>query len=655
VRLKIVTFTDMRWLFFILMTVTGSRYRAQVVDSLEALLQNKQLADSTRIKLYGDISWELIGNNINKSLDFATRELTLSIKAQRKADEAQAESDLGNIYNRKAAYDTALVHYQKALALRKALGHEEKMAGIYANIATVYMRQSKFSQALELEFNSLKLFEKLGRTANQANLLGNIGNIYNELGQYASAMEFFRKGFAISEKYPLIRGNIRVNMGGLKFTQSMRDSVVVDQTALDSAIYFYLDAENYLKKVNADYNLAAVYNDLGRIYTSNKQYALAITYSNLSLDIRRRLSDRLGVGLSLLAIGDLYYKTGRTQEALQQLEESASILEDLQQYYSLKDALIKLSNIYQAKGDYKKALQYFAHYAATSEKLYSNENAAKMAEMKTLYETEKKDLELLKTRAELDRQHQKILIRNITIGAVIVVLLFIVMTGYFYIRKRSLQQKAELDAELARQNAIRAKAVIEAEEHQRMRIARDLHDGIGQLLSAARLNIGSMQRNEDNATAMTNALSLLDDSIKEVRSVSHEMMPGTLMKQGLESALREFMGKLQGLKTELTVVGITERLPTEKEMIVYRAIQELVTNTIRHAQAKRLSVQVIQHDKELTVMVEDDGKGYDTTTIHQAAGIGLKNIVSRIEFAGGAIYFDSSLGKGSTTTVEIPV
>lgn len=637
------------------MTVTSTLGRAQVVDSLEALLRNPQLADSTRIKLYGDISWELIVNNINKSLEYATRELTLAVAAGRPSDEAQAESDLGNIYNRKAAYDTALIHYQKALTLRKSLGHEEKMAGIYANIATVYMRQSKFGEALELEFNSLKLFEKLGRTANQANLLGNIGNIYNELGQYETAMEFFRKGFAISEKYPLIRGNIRVNMGGLKFTQSMKDSVVVDQQALDSAIYFYLDAENYLKQVNADYNLAAVYNDLGRIYTSNKQYALAINYSNRSLAIRRRLSDRLGVGLSLLAIGDLYFKTGKTKEALEQLQESVTILEDLQQYYSLKDALIKLSNIFKVKGDYQQALYYYTRYAATNEKLYSNENAAKMAEMKTLYETEKKDLELLKTQSELERQKQAVVIRNITITGVLVALLFIVLTGYFYFRKRSLQQRAALDAELAAQKAIRAKAVIEAEEQQRMRIARDLHDGIGQLLSAARLNIGSMQPNSDNATAMSNALSLLDDSIKEVRNVSHEMMPGTLMKQGLESALREFMGKLQGLKTELSVVGIEQRLPTEKEIIIYRAIQELVTNTIRHAQATKLSVQVIQHDHELTVMVEDDGKGFDTSAIDKVAGIGLKNIASRVEFAGGSIFFDSSPGRGSTTTVELPV
>lgn len=645
----------MRWFVILVLTGWCTCLQAQVVDSLEKLLNNPQLADSTRIKVYGDISWELIGTDIQKSLNYAVRELTLAVQTQRTADEAQAESDLGNIYNRMAVYDTALVHYEKALALRQKLGHEEKMAGIYANIATVYMRQSKFSQALELEFNSLKLFEKLGRTVNQANLLGNIGNIYNELGQYETAMEFFRKGFAISENYPLIRGNIRVNMGGLFFTQSIKDSTVVDANALDSAIYFYLDAEKYLKKVAADYNLAAVYNDLGRIYTFNKNYQLAINYSTLSLAIRRRLSDRLGVALSLLAIGDLYSKTGKTAEAITNLKESVAILSDLNQYYSLKDGLIKLSTIYKSTGDYKQALAYFAEYAATSEKLYSNENAAKMAEMKTLYETEKKDLELLKTRAELERQQQKILIRNITIGAVIVVLLLIVMSGYFYIRKRSLQQKAELDAELARQNAIRAKAVIDAEEQQRIRIARDLHDGIGQLLSAARLNMGSIRVTEQQATAVNNALSLLDDSIKEVRSVSHEMMPGTLMKQGLESALREFMGKLQGLKTELDVVGIEQRLPTDKETIVYRAIQELVTNTIRHAAATKLSVQVIRHDNELTVMVEDNGKGYDISKIKEVAGIGLKNIISRVEFAGGSIHFDSALGKGSTTTVELPL
>ena len=184
-----------------------------------------------------------------------------------------------------------------------------------------------------------------------------------------------------------------------------------------------------------------------------------------------------------------------------------------------------------------------------------------MAEMQTKYDVEKKDLELAKNKAEIESNEKQAFIKNIIIASIIALLLLLSIVAILFYRKKQVEQQAKLNAEIAFQKEVRTKAIIEAEEKERRRIAQDLHDGIGQLLSAAKLNLSNLDSNIPNQTveqksAMQNALSLVDDSVKEVRAVSHNMMPNTLIKLGLASAVREFITKLGNaptLKAELEI------------------------------------------------------------------------------------------------------
>ena len=155
-----------------------------------------------------------------------------------------------------------------------------------------------------------------------------------------------------------------------------------------------------------------------------------------------------------------------------------------------------------------------------------------------------------------------------------------------------------------------------------------------------------------------NAMGLVDDSVKEVRSVSHNMMPNTLLKLGLASAVKEFITKIQGmpnLKVNLEIVGMDNRMEQEKETVLYRVIQEVVANIIKHAKASELTLQLIRHESELSIVIEDNGVGFDTSNLNSFTGIGLKNIISRVEFVNGAVHFDSTPGKGTSVIIEIPL
>lgn len=624
-------------------------------DSLIKVAESKGTHDSVKIKLYGDISWELMASDIEKALQYANKELELATKTNRKADIAQAESDVGNIYNRKSSFDTALVHYFKALKIREELKQDVKCAGVYTNIATVYMRQNMFKEALDINFKSLKIFEKINDENKQALILGNIGNIYYELEQNKSAEVFFKKGLALARKnkQSLTEGNVLINLGGLKF----------EQNELDTALVLFLEAEKIMTEINVVYNLGVAYNDIGRIYFERKDLDKALLYYEKGLKNRESLEDVYGIGLSHLNIGDVERVKKNYDKALFHFTKCAEIFLKLKSYINLKQAYGKMAEVYEAKKEYPASLKYYQLYANYKDSVYNETNAEKMAEMQTKYETEKKDLAIAKQQAELVASEAEKKRQQTFIFSLIGLLVLIVALAYFISSRNKIKQKAKLDAEIASQKDLRSKAVIEAEEKERRRIAQDLHDGVGQILSAAKLNLSGLEskikpENEEQATLLKNALDLVNDSVKEVRAVSHNMMPNTLIKLGLASAVREFItkiGTVPNLKIDLQIVGLDDRLDNTVETVLYRVIQEVVSNIIKHANANQISMQLIKHDGELTVMIEDNGVGFDKKKIDNFEGIGLKNIISRVEFLNGHVEFDSTPGQGTTVVIEVPL
>lgn len=335
----------------------------------------------------------------------------------------------------------------------------------------------------------------------------------------------------------------------------------------------------------------------------------------------------------------------------------------LKNYLNLKQAYGKLAEAYELKKDYPSSLKYYQLYASYKDSIYNEENAKQMAEMQTKYDVDKKDLELAKNKAELEAQEKQAFIKNIIIISVVLLLILLSGLGILFYRKKQIEQQAKLDAEIANQKEIRTKAILDAEEKERRRIAQDLHDGVGQLLSAAKLNLSNLDskliaQTEEQKAAMQNALNLVDDSVKEVRLVSHNMMPNTLIKLGLGSAVREFITKLgnaPNLKIDLEIVGLDTRLENQVETVLYRVIQEIINNIIKHAKASHISMQLIRHETEMNVMIEDNGIGFDTSRLENFEGIGLKGIQTRIEFLNGSVHFDSSIGRGTTVIIDIPL
>jgi signal transduction histidine kinase len=529
----------------------------------------------------------------------------------------------------------------------------------------VYTRQSKFKEALDLNFKSLKLYEQIGDSANQANILGNIGILYYNLEQNKSANEFFIKGLRLARlcHKQLIEANILIELGGIKFEEGVKNDIIVNRKELDSALLYFNDANTILTEYNAIYNLAVVNNNIGRIYVQLNDYEKATQYYNQGLIYRQQMNDDYGIGLSYLNLGKVSKLKKLYPNSIDFYKKAATIFSEIKSYIDLKQVYGEMSVVYEDMKDYHNAMVFHQLYTQYSDSVYTSENAKQMAEMQTKYDVEKKDLELAKNKAELKAKEEQAFIKNIIIISVIGLIILLCIVAFLFYHKKQVEQQAKLDAEIANQKEIRTKSILEAEEKERRRIAQDLHDGVGQLLSAAKLNLSNLEskikvETEDQKVAMQNALTLVDDSVKEVRAVSHNMMPNTLIKLGLGSAVREFITKLGNaptLKVDLEIVGLDTRLNDQVETVLYRVIQEIVNNIIKHAKASQISMQLIRHETELNVMIEDNGIGFDTNKLDTFDGIGLKGIQTRIEFLNGSVHFDSSIGRGTTVIIDVPL
>ena len=237
-----------------------------------------------------------------------------------------------------------------------------------------------------------------------------------------------------------------------------------------------------------------------------------------------------------------------------------------------------------------------------------------------------------------------------------------ILLSYSFYRRYKLRQETKLRDAIIKQQDLSTKAVLEAEENERKRIAQELHDGVGQMMSAAKMNLSAFEsdlqlKDEAQKTAYEKIVSLVDESCKEVRSVSHQMMPNALLKKGLANAIREFIDKIDSrvLKVDLFSEGLNERIDSNAETVLYRVIQECVNNVIKHSGANHLDISLIKDVDGISVTIEDNGKGFDVAQKTNVEGIGLKNMRTRIEYLKGTIEFDSTPEKGTLVAINVPV
>jgi signal transduction histidine kinase len=221
--------------------------------------------------------------------------------------------------------------------------------------------------------------------------------------------------------------------------------------------------------------------------------------------------------------------------------------------------------------------------------------------------------------------------------------------------EKDAELKAQRISELETERQLTAtQALLQGEEAERKRLARDLHDGLGGMLSVIKLNLTNMKGNailpETDIPAFENALEMLDGSIRELRRVAHNLMPESLMRYGLKAALSDFCGSIDLVKFHY--FGNDQRMDERYEVAVFRIAQELVNNAIKHSKSRQINVQVIQEQERINLVVQDNGIGFNPDKLKDMNTSGLSSIRSRVESLKGQLDFFSEPQKGTEVQVN---
>jgi len=525
----------------------------------------------------------------------------------------------GWIFQNKEQYDSATYYFIDALKIADSNNDIKFSAEIANNLSILFWTIGDFKKAAIYAsgayFNGLKLRD----TMLMSNGLFNLGNAKGQLKQYDSARILYRK---------------------------------VTELITDPSKYNYV-------LFRALSNDAAMLSEENRTDESIKKYKEIL---QLSSKVPPSLMAYIYSGL-----GAAQLKKNLPADAEVNLTKAVSIAQRANDSYSLRDNYLLMAKIKKARSDFKSALFFREKYDSLNEKMMNEATTKNMHALEKKYNSAKKDNQIARQQLSLAENKNIIQTKNNINAALIsgiILLLFVALLVYrnFRNRHKILKQSEELKMQKIQElenekQLIAARSLLQGQEEERTRLARDLHDGVGGLLSGVKLSMSNMKGNfflsEENALAMSNVIMQLDQSIAELRRVSHNMMPESLIKYGLKEALENYCETLNisgKIKVQLQTYGMEERMEQSNEIVAYRMVQELLNNVIKHADAKNVLIQLVRKQDHFTLTVEDDGKGFDPKEI--SSGAGLQNIKARAEYLNGTLDIVSSRGEGTSVTIE---
>lgn len=619
----------------------------KLIDSLERRL-NSTKNDTNTVKLLNAIAFEYRLYNEAKSFELLDKSVKLAGEIGYKDGLALAYNHYGILYKNKQKFDSSLYFHKKAFAIWQEINDEEGMASSYNNQGRTYTEMGDYTNSMKCYLESLKLREQMKDTAGIAAAYNNIGRIYYNKRDFEHSKEYARKSIELrtqlGDSFEVAR-----NLTALGFLH-------YELNEYDDALACYGRALNIFKAAGDKVECARLFSNIGNVLVETNKVDESIDYQLKALQIQKETQDTIGIFTSVLSLAQAYGFKGKYEDAVSYGQEALGLLKssggEIKMYMDVYEVL---GELYRKKKDYKQAMDAYVEYNKFKDSLVKDENSHIVADMEAKYESGKKDLALKSAAYALQK-------RKIIIGSLAVVILLLITSGYLLYNRYKLKKQRELDEELIKQQELRNKAIIDAEERERIRIAKDLHDGIGQQLAAVKLNMNAMEEelaeNTDQQERIRVLEHMVDETLKEVRAVSHNMMPNALIRKGLAAAVREFIDNIASaglLKIDLQIVGLNERLDSTMETVLYRIMQETVSNIIKHAQASKIGIQLIRHEGYLNFIIEDNGKGFDTSKLNDFSGIGLKNILSRIQYLNGTVDFDSSPGRGTTVVIEVPL
>lgn len=639
--------------FLLFICFLNAQEQSKNIDSLLVELKNAK-EDTLKVNLYHDISKHYILTDIDTAYYFSQNGITLSQKIGFRKGEMMNLNVLGNYYENKTEYAEALATYDKALKIALELNSTKGFGMLYNNIGMVHIRQGKYDIALPLMFDALKAEEKLGNNKGIAQSYNNIGVIYFYQQNFNKATEYFEKSLAMEERIgdPTAIKQAINNLGAI-YDYLKNYPKAIDQYKKA----FALNSANNDKREMATnlHNIAVAYYNMG-------DYSQSEDYHNQSLEIREEIGDTNGIALAYFNFGELLRKSNRLHEAKAYYENGLQIAEENDLLKIKQQIYGAFSAMYEQQNNFQLANEYLYKFIEVKDAILNRENNEILAEVEAKYQTEKKEKELLESRAVIAEKELKIRRKNVMIYGTLSLALVLAVLGYLLysqqkLRNQQLKKEAQLNEalnQIATQNQL---------QEQRLMISRDLHDNIGAQLTFIistldNIKYGFKLQNDKLGEKLQSISNFTSNTIFELRDTIWAMNKTEISFEDLNARITNFIDKARettektGFSFEVSDELNNKYLFSSVEgMNIYRVIQESVHNALKYSDAKTISVDIKEKKDGIIITIQDDGKGFDLNTA--PLGNGLNNIRKRAKEINGRLNIESSPGTGTIILLKV--
>ena len=554
--------------------------------------------------------------------------------------------------------DSIIPYYKEVEKHAQMSGNKRMLMRTYAMLTSYYTTTKSPEKAIEYGIKNIKLAkspEELFQTQQ------GVANIYITVNNFKEACKYASMAYEEAKK---IKDNRRLAhiLGVLGKCNMNQNNILEAEFYFNKAIKIGLESKN-LKQT------AYAYLDLGELYIKYKSDTIkGISLLKKSQSIAIDLGDRRLISSVDISLGEIFLNTDIHIEGLELLKNSFYDAENKDDYdYAFKTS--SLIQKYYESIDTDSALVWYKKNQFFKDTLNAISKQEKFMEIETKYYVSEKEKQNLMLQSEIEKE--RLQQRNLWIGGITLLLIGGFFSFFLYKNTKRKQQIAEQEREIEIQKTEKLlkdqelssiNAMIEGQEKERQRLASDLHDSVGATLSAARLQFEHLQKHKgslpNEEELFDNTGKLLEEAYQEVRSMAHIKNSGVLAKIGLLPAIEKLAKNVSVSKLHVEVkdFGLNERISNTLEITIFRIIQELVTNIIKHANASEAIISLTQIENTLNIIVEDNGIGFNPREVSlNADGMGLGNIEKRIEYLEGTLEVDTTPGKGTTILIDIPI
>lgn len=585
---------------------------------------------------------------------FGQAALRLARKLGFAKGEAQAYNDLAILRIDRSSYAEADSLLHASLALRRQMGDSAGMAAVHNKLGIIYQAQFMLDEALKEDLSALAIYERIGPKAHEATLLNNIGVLQFNLGRLKAALATHQRAVSIRSEVGDSIG-VAASLGNMANVEMQMGDTV-------TAIGHYRQAVSYFRAKGLISELAIQLHNLATLELAMGDVGGAARDHAEALRLRQELGEPKSIASSLIGLGGTRLVQGRMRAAADLLHQGLSLARATNSRSEEMQALLDLAQLHALLDHGDSVFLFHQAYSALKDSVFNADMSQRLAMAETRFEAEKKEREILGQRAaiaELEHESEHRLLWLVTaLGG----LALVVLGSLLLMQVQRRRAKARRDAAIIREREAGLQGVLEATEKERERIARELHDGIGQQVAGLKFRLEEIGRKASDdqpvaAGSISEALSITGEVGREVRNIAHALMPRALEQMGLATAMGEMLGRSfdpARIGHTFDQFGLDERLTYSTEIGLYRICQELVQNTLKHAGADHVNVQLLRNKGHVVLLYEDNGKGLDGKS-GSPDGIGLRNMRERARSLGGSATFGPGRPQGLIATIRIPV